>query len=469
MKRLPWRALVSLVLVCAPSALPVIAGNSLDARMCQLERETQSLRAELQWLREQPTRLPPTEAAPAGMTYSAPTPQAEEEFFTWGELQAEMKRLSFTKGDFRIVPYGAFWADMIYQTERTNPGAYTLFVPSRELEGENAFLVDARRTRFGLDVEGPRIPLLHDAASTARVEIDFHSPVTATEANRGTVLLRHAYWQARNDYYRVLVGQYWDVISPLFPGTLNYSVGWIGGNIGYRRAQFRFERYFHLTPGLMLTSQFAITQNIVTDFATSPEVKREAGGWPVLQGRVATTLGDRKNGLPIELGVSGHIGETGFDFLDEDWPERDRRFRTWSANADVQVPLTDRLAFKGEFFTGENLSPFLGGIGQGICALRRSGIRSTGGWLDVTYKLTGRWRVVAGWGVDDPNNNDLVVGRTYNQFIFANTSFDVTKALVTGFEVTSWRTLYQDLRPEPSGPTEPGESVVFQWMVKYGF
>jgi len=239
------------------AAGPAATGENLAARMGQLERETRALRTELEWLRENPTRLPPIQATPASMSHSALAPPADEQFFTWGELQAEMKRLTFTKGDFRIVPYGALWADMIYQTDRTSPGSYTLFVPSREVEGENAFFVDARRTRLGLNIDGPRIPLLHNSLSSAQVEIDFQSPVTAREENRGTVLLRHAYWQAKNDYYRVLVGQTWDVISPLFPSTLNYSVGWIGGNIGYRHAQFRFERYFHLDPSLLLTSQFA--------------------------------------------------------------------------------------------------------------------------------------------------------------------------------------------------------------------
>lgn len=476
MKRL---SLVALLVAVASQSLwaasPDPLAASLANRMAELERETESLRTELEGLRTQPTRLPPVTATPASMSHSALAPQADEEFFTWGELQAEMKRLTFTKGDFRIVPYGAFWADMIYQTERTSPGSYTVFVPSREVEGENAFIVDARRTRLGLKIDGPRIPLLHNSVSGAVVEIDFQSPVTSASANRPTVLLRHAYWHAKNDYYRVLVGQHWDVISPLNASTLNYSVGWVGGNIGYRRTQFRFERYFHPDPNLMLTSQIAIVQKIVTDFATTAGVNREPGGWPILQGRLATTVGDRTNGRPIEVGVSGHIGETGFDFLTEGPPPLslppadDQRFRTWSFNVDMRVPITDRLSMKGEFFTGENLSAFLGGIGQGVCGCTRSTVRSTGGWFDLTYELTDRWRVVAGYGLDDPIDNDLLFGRTYNQFIFANTSYDVTKSLVTGFEVTSWRTLYQDLRPQPSAPTEPGESVVFQWMMKYGF
>ena len=50
--------------------------------------------------------------------------------------------------------------------------------------------------------------------------------------------------EVKDDDFRFLVGQTWDVISPLYPGMLMYSVGWDGGNIGYRRAQVRGERYF---------------------------------------------------------------------------------------------------------------------------------------------------------------------------------------------------------------------------------
>ncbi len=471
MKPMPLLALVGFASYLA-LAVPVAASDTLAARTSQLERETQALRSELEWLRQHPTRLPPVETVQASVNYSSlAAPQADEEYFTWGELQAEMKRLTFTKGNFRIVPYGAFWADMIYQTDRTYPGAYTLYVPSRETEGENAFIVDARRSRFGVNVEGPRIPFFHNATSSGCFEFDFQSPVTAASENKATVQLRHVYWQVKNDYYRILVGQTWDVISPLYTSTLNYAVGWLGGDIGYRRAQFRFERYFYPGPELMLTSQIGLMQNIVTDFSTTTGVDREPGGWPIVQGRLAATIGDRKYGRPIEVGMSGHIGETGFDFTSAGpAPARDdQRFRTWSANVDVKVPVTDRLLVKAETFTGENLSAFLGGIGQGICPGYRSTIRSSGGWIDATYKLTDRWRVVVGYGLDDPLNSDIQYGRTYNQFIFANTSFDITKSLVTGVEVTSWKTLYQDVRAVPTGPTEPGESIVFDWMFKYSF
>ena len=469
MKYVPLLAVIGLASFCV-AAVPVAADDALASRTAQLERETQALRQELEWLRDHPMRLPPVEPVHTSVNYSSLAPQAQEEYFTWGELQAEMKKFAFTKGDFRIVPYGALWADMIYATERTTPGSYTIYVPSREVEGENAFIIDARRSRFGLNIDGPRIPFFHNAKSSANVEIDFQSPLTDATENKPTVQLRHAWWDVKNDDYRILIGQYWDVISPLYTDTLNYSVGWVGGNIGYRRTQFRFERYFYPDPRVMLTTQFALAQNIVTDFATTPGVKRESGGWPIIQGRAAATLGDRKYGRPVEFGLSGHIGETGFDFLAAAPPERDdQRFRTWSANVDMRVPLTDRLSVKGELFMGENLSAFVGGIGQGICPGYRSTVRSRGGWFDMTYKLTDRWRVVAGYGLDDPIDRDIEYGRTYNNIILANTSYDITKSLVTGFEITSWRTLYQDLRDDPPGPTAPGESIVYQWMFKYGF
>ncbi|MDZ7617440.1 MAG: hypothetical protein U1E05_10570 [Patescibacteria group bacterium] len=470
MKRLFLLAMIGLAASCLTAA-PTAANDVLASRTTQLERETQALRKELEWLREHPTRLPPVGTVQASVNYSAMAPEAKEEYFTWGELQAEMKKHAFTKGDFRIVPYGALWADMIYATERTTPGSYTVWVPSREVEGENAFVIDARRSRFGVNIEGPRIPFFHNGKSSANIEFDLQSPLTDLSENKATVQLRHAWWDVKNEDYRVLIGQYWDVISPLNADMLNYAVGWVGGNIGYRRAQFRFERYFHPDPCVMLTTQFALTQNIVTDFATTPGVKREPGGWPIIQGRVATTLGDRKGGRPVEFGLSGHIGETGFDFLGSGPPpaQDDQRFRTWSANVDMRVPLTDRLSVKGELFMGENLSAFVGGIGQGICPGYRSTVRSRGGWFDVTYKLTSRWRVVTGYGLDDPIDSDIQYGRTYNQFIFANTSYDITKSLVTGFEIASWRTLYQDVRATPTGPTAPGESIVYQWMFKYNF
>lgn len=390
-----------------------------------------------------------------------------------------LKDLAWQKGSFQLVPYGFFAADMIYATQRTNIGAYTTYVYSRQDQDEDAFTIDARRSRLGLELTGPRIARLGDAESSGRVEIDFFGEFISE--NRASVLLRHVYWEVKNDEFRLLLGQTWDVISPLYPETLNYAVGLLAGNIGYRRTQFRAERYFNFSDTFQATLQGSLSQDIIADFPTDPGVRREASDWPVVQGRAALTFGPRgEDDHPVVFGCSGHIGETGFDFLTAGPPplnlppQDDARFRTWSFNADLHAPIGDRFGFQGEFFTGANLSAYLGGIGQGVCPCLRVPIRSTGGWSEIWYDWTPQLHSHAGFGLEDPNDKDSLLGRAYNQFIFSNLVFDVSEELSTGIEVTYWRTLYHEERAgqipaDQLSPSAPGEAVVIEWMVKYAY
>ena len=455
----------------------------LLTRLNELEKQTESLRLQLQDLNQHPVRLPAINVTSAN-TASAPVTvdtggDDDSDDPPWSDVQAEIRKLTWKKGDFTLTPYGAFWADMSYASERTNPGTYTLWVDSPEIHGENTFAVDARRSRFGLDLEGPQIPLFNFAKSFAKVEIDFQG-VFVTE-NKPGVRLRHAYWETKNDDFRFLVGQTRDVISPLWTSTLNYGVGFCGGNIGYRRAQFRYERYYHYGDACLVELQGSLNQNIVPDFSSRTDVIREPSGWPVIEGRLGFVLGPKSKGsLRTKFGVSGHIGETGFDFTNVSPaptslpPADDVRIPTWSFNVDLHMPITERFGVQGEYFTGSNLSPFLGGIAQGACPCRRTAIRSTGGWFDVWYEITPRLHTHAGWGLDDPNNNDFLYGRTYNQFVFWNVTYDLTSKLTTGLEISSWKTNYQDRRAGsiPDADLQPrtaGNSVVVEWMMKYGF
>ena len=383
---------------------------------------------------------------------------------------------SWEKKGFRVEPYGALWADMIYATQRTSPEAFTLLVFSPEDQGESAFNIDTRRTRLGLNVTGPPNGSM---TSRGNVEIDFLG--TFVTENRANVRLRQAYWETSNDQTRLLVGQTWDVASPLIPSTLNAGFGYFAGNIGFRRAQFRAERDIELAQCLLLTLQGSLNQDIVGDFVETPGVRREAASWPVIEARTAVTFSPpRHDAEPVRLGISGHIGETGFDFLAAGPPplnlppQDDARFKTWSFNVDLHVPLSDRFGIQGEYFTGANLSNFLGGIGQGVCPCLRVPIRSTGGWFEVWYDKTARQHFHLGYGVDDPNNKDSLFGRSSNQFIFANFVFDVTQQFVTGLEVSLWRTQYRETRagqipPDQLFPSQPGEAVTIDWMVKYSF
>ena len=89
-----------------------------------------------------------------------------------------------------------------------------LWIESQDLHhDEPDFNVDAKSTRVGLDFIGPGIPRLCDAKIGGKVEVDFQGQFVTR--NKPGLLLRHAYVEAKNDDYRLLVGQTWDVISPL--------------------------------------------------------------------------------------------------------------------------------------------------------------------------------------------------------------------------------------------------------------
>ncbi len=447
--------------------LPPVPAEDVSSRLNQLENETQALRSEVQRLRENPVRLPAVTATTTSMTMdAAPAPVVDDsEYYTMDEIRGEMKKLVWKKGDFSITPYGILWANTVFATQRTYPGSYTMFVQSASTQPENECIVDARNTRLGVDVGGPQIPFFNCAQSGGKVEIDFqNSPIVSstgvpTTENKATILLRHAYAEVKNEEFRFLVGQTWDIISPLNPGMLMYSIGWDAGNIGYRRAQVRGERFLAFSDTSLITVQSSINQQVFEDGTT--DFKGEPSNWPICEGRVAWTVGERGPGcLPITVGMSGHIGEEQYDST-VFGPNNGRR--TWSGNIDFRMPITDRLGVQAECFTGENLGAFLGGIGQGVDTTTRDTIRSSGGWVEIWYDWTPRFHTHVGYSVDDPFDQDIVTTgeKTYNQFYYGNVSYDLTKSFLIGMEVSSWRTLYQNRLP--------GESVRCEFVAKYGF
>jgi len=413
----------------------------------------------------------PDDAARLATVPAAATQPIEDEYVLISP--AQLKALEpWRIGDYKVVPYGALWADMIYATQRTSPGAFTLFVPSPETEGEPAFTIDVRRTRVGLNITGPDVWLFGGSSTGAQMEVDFFG--SSANENQAGVQIRHLYWEAKNERWRMLVGQTWDVVSPLMPNTCSYSVGWDGGNIGYRRPQFRWDRYLDFSPTVLGTMTLSLNHDVVTDFVTSTSTERESSSWPVVESRLGWKLGERgEGGLPIDTGISAHIGRTEFDFTGPGPgprplpPEDDAEFQTWSLNYDVKIPFTSQFGFQGELFTGANLSPFLGGVGQGVCGCLRVPVRSRGGWGELWYYWTPEIHTHVGYGVDDPDNQDLLIGRSYNSFLFGNVMYDITKKFTMGFEVANWRTFY--VAVDQPGPTEPADAWVFEWMCKYAF
>jgi hypothetical protein len=403
------------------------------------------------------TRIAAQPAAADMKSVAGPGP----EYVTRAEMQAAVQKASWSKGDFRVVPYGTLWGSASWDSQRTRVGDYALWVDSPSTHpGEADAQVDAKSTRIGIDIFAPQIPQLGDAKIDGKVEVDFQGYYVTR--NKPGFLLRHAYVEAKNDDFRILVGQTWDVISPLYMPVLDYTAGSGVGNIGYRRAQFRLERYLAFSDTFMITLQGALAANSVTDFVTDPNVSADIGPYPDVQGRAAITLGHRdcpEKG-PVVLGASAHIGEQDFDFKTAPIAYN-IRCRTWSLNVDMSFPITSCFGVQAELFTGLNLSNYMGGIIQGVDRATHQGIHASGGFCDVYYDWRPDLHSHFGYAIDDPKDEDMTAGRLYNHMIYTNLLYDVTKNLQLGLEVSSWRTLYIGLLP--------GDAIRVETAVKYKF
>ena len=340
-----------------------------------------------------------------------------------------------------IDVYGKIKLDASLDSDRTTAGNYVRWVDSQATKKDDDEMnITARETRLGFNVSGPE---KNGMKTSGKVEVDFYG---GTTENKNEMYMRHAYmkldWPA--DQFSIIAGQTWDVISPLNPSTLNYSVMWWQGNIQYRRPQIRLTKGFDLSDDVHLKLAGAVARTIGDSLFMGSSFVDDSGadsGKPTVQGRAGLTfplLGYK----PTTLGVSGHWGEEEFD---TDNTGRYTDLDTWSVNFDLVQPINEWLTIKGELFHGENLDAYLGGIGQGVNATTGKAIASKGGWVSAAIKPWDNYKMNVGIGIDDPDDQDLNSGdRSYNSNIFGNIIYAINDNTDVGLELSQQKTKYKD-------------------------
>ena len=341
--------------------------------------------------------------------------------------------------DMDIQLYGYLKLDAAYDSSRIENSNYAQWVESERLnDNDDQFNMTANQSRFGMKINGPDDG---DMKTSGLAEVDFYG---GSNENKSHLMMRHAYmkldWPGAR--FNIIAGQTSDVISPLFPSTLNYSVGWWTGNIGYRRPQIRLTKELGFEAGGMLKLEGALARTIGQTSFTGTDSGEDAG-FPTLQGRASISLpmlGTRE----ATVGLSGHWGEEEYDYAADG---RDREFSTWSLNLDYSQPICNKVAIKAELFTGENLSAYLGGIGQGVTTSglnQNEEVGSKGGWIAAALGPWDKKQYNVGIAMDDVNRGNVNDGsRTSNRSIFANMICSLNKQTDFGFEISHWRTEYR--------------------------
>ncbi len=401
-------AIVAAAGVLCLSRITLGAGTqdpSLQDRIEQLEKQVADLKKETAEAKPAPPKEPPAKKN------------------IWSNLDVQL--------------YGYVKGDASRDSSRTNPGNYVLYVDSEATKRNDAeFNLTANQTRLGMNISGPESETMK---ASGKIEFDLYGNYASE--NKAKLQMRHAFmifaWPKSD--LALLAGQTSDVVSPLVPNTLNYTVLWDAGNVGYRRPQFRLTKGLPLGEKTSVKLEGAIARTIGRTDPTNSETGEDAG-FPTVQGRASVTfpfVGPK----PAVIGFSGHSGREEYDL---DATGRNMDFDTWSVCLDVAVPVLKWLTFQGELFSGENLDGYFGGIGQGVNTTTLEEVRSKGGWIAASLGPWSKWSFNVGAGADDVNADDVTVGaRTLNSSIFGNVIYSWTKHAQAGFELSRWNTHYR--------------------------
>jgi len=341
---------------------------------------------------------------------------------------------------------GFFKLDLAYDSALSSHGNFIMYVKPHVAGDATATTnLTARQTRVGLNFNRERMK--------GRVEFDFYG---GGAENRNLILLRKAYVDVDLGKAILRAGQASDVISPLVPSTINYTVTWGVGNIGYRRPLVQLSA----TTSSGFSGAVALARNISEDLNGDSVLDGDASCMPVVQSRLGYTMGGDRN---VTVGVSGHYG-----VMDSEG-EVDDQYHTWSANLDVKAKLSDRVTVSGEAYRGANTGAYFGAILNGDCM---SGLDSRGGWASVSVKASDRFTVGAGYGIDDLIDEEtsyiatMANARTQNETVFGHVVYTIAPGIRTGVELSYWQTSYANVSdgfdPDPA-------AVRVQWTIQSSF
>jgi hypothetical protein len=315
-------------------------------------------------------------------------------------------------GSSQVRLYGFLRADGIFDDALPNAAQGPQYIRSEDPRAGgpvgNNFTLHPRLTRFGGDL----------LASSARpwgaridgkVEIDFDG---GGSESRQFLRMRHAYLRANWSHASLLIGQTWDIISPLFPTVNTATLMWNAGNLGDRRPQVRMTYVSSPIGDSGSGAQVTLTGGVMLNGAVSlqdldgDDVRDgEASGWPMMQGRTGVTV-PVGGTATVAIGVSAHHAreQVGAPIAGK------TRFDSWSASVDYDVQVHARVGVRGEIWRGRNLNDVRGGIAQGVNASTAREVESRGGWIELRTRVARRLVMYPGYSVDDPVDGDVGSG-----------------------------------------------------------
>lgn len=351
-----------------------------------------------------------------------------------------------TASGVEVGLYGLVQLDGAWENHRagTAPGNLAYWAETGRHAQSGEWNLTANQTRLGFNLKGVDTGFY---SLSGKVEFDFYG--NGGSENAPVPRLRHGYGVVAFPSLGLsaLAGQTSDVISPLAPPTVNAGVLYYGGDLGNRRPQLRLTEIVSLPGGVSGELAVAAVRAIGT---ASPYVATSTDGGhdadiPTFQGRIGVSIpswvGDRK----AILGVSGHYGQEDVLLDTAGRAPNYEALDTWSANVDLELPLTGFLSLAGEAYRGENLDGYQGGINQGFVKDGSSvkNVEAFGGWVALRLKY-GAFTANLGGGVDSVHASTIGGGgKTRNTNAFGNVGYSLRGGSRIAFEIERIETDYK--------------------------
>ncbi len=363
---------------------------------------------------------------------------------------------------FNVNIFGALKLDMLFNGARPVAPGTPFFLAPGPLPGfdQDTVSIHARQSTLGAAFSGPEFGGLQSGGQV--IVMFFNDNVIADQYG---LLPLQAWGELRNEDWRFAAGLQFDVFAPGIPTVLPFSALAATGNAGNAfRGQIRAERFLYPASDVQWTLQLALSEPVSTTIDPAFRLS-EDNGWPNVEGRVALGLGDVQGvgpaaRRPFEIGISGVVGQLRTTIPTVTQVVAD----VWGVSGDFRWAITECCGVQGEVFTGQGLGTYNAGVLQNVNGTTFEAIRTTGGFFETYVYLTPCLHSHTGFGIDDPNNNDvdldpLGLGRTRNSVIFSNLIWDINNTFRVGFEATWRETEYRSL-PNNEGA---GFHTQFQW------
>jgi hypothetical protein len=366
----------------------------------------------------------PIIVAPPPPPEAPPPPGAPARPMLHGEIKAELR--------------GAFIVNLCYNTGTLNPGSFVYFAYPKTVS-KPQFFVSPSNTVVGFKLSGLSFG---SADISGAMDVNLRSPTPLQTANTLLPQFYDVHMQLEFSRWRLIVGQYPDVLLPVVPDTTNsYPAGYVPGALGYVSPQLRADVRLPVGERLQALFQGSLNRPIQT-FQLSDELVGRQAGVPDLQGRVALALGhsDKPWQRPFELGFAGLYGRRLVTVVAN---LTAMEYRMWAIAGDLRLWLPTGTLIKGRLWKGQLVGDYAASVFQTVDTHTLIAIRAWGFWFEVQQRLTERWRITAGYGRDDPEDADLSTGaRSLNTAAFGNLFWDVTKTIGLGLEGSRWETSY---------------------------